>query len=147
MKGGLYVEYERITIHLRKDIVEDIRKIVEYKNLRDFLIEDKDMYLNLEEFVTGCVCYYLRQLKGTVDLSGINKLNSNEILQNRLHELLEQKRLTQIQLSEQTGIAPSNINNYIKNKNQPSLDHFLKLWITLGCPPLDWLLHRIPKSE
>lgn len=141
------MEYERITIHLRKDIAEDIRKIVEYKNIKDLLFEDKDSYVNVEEFIVGCVCYYLRQIKGTVDLSGINKLNSNEILQNRLNELLEQKRMTQLQLSEQTGIAPSNINNYIKNKNQPSLEHFMRIWITLGCPPLDWLLHRIPKSE
>lgn len=141
------MEYERITIHLRKDIAEDIRKIVEYKNLKDLLFEDKDSYVNVEEFVIGCVCYYLRQIKGTVDLSGISKLNSNEILQNRLNELLEQKRMTQLQLSEQTGIAPSNINNYIKNKNQPSLEHFMRIWITLGCPPLNWLLHRIPKSE
>ncbi len=141
------MEYERVVIHLRKDIAEDIRKIVEYKNLKDLLFEGKGSYVNMEEFVIGCVCYYLRQIKGTIDLSGISKLNSSKLLQNRLSELLEQKRMTQVQLSEQTGIAPSNINNYIKNKNQPSLDHFLKLWITLGCPPLDWLLYRIPKSE
>ncbi|MDT0160298.1 helix-turn-helix transcriptional regulator [Bacillus sp. AG4(2022)] len=141
------MEYERVVIHLRKDIVDDIRKIVEYKNLKDFLFDDEDSYVNVEEFVIGCVCYYLRQIKGTIDLSGISMINSNEILQNRLHELLEQKRMTQLQLSEQTGIAPSNINNYIKNKNQPSLEHFMRIWITLGCPPLNWLLHRIPKPE
>lgn len=139
--------YERINIHLKNEIIDDIEKIVEYKHVKDFLFEKETNYTSVENFIVGCVCYYLKQIKGTIDLSGINDLGRPFRLENKIEELLEQKRMSQKELSDLTGIAPPNINNFVKNKNQPSVDYFLRIWIALGCPPLDWLFRRITESE
>ncbi len=44
--------------------------------------------------------------------------------------------------SEITKIEPSNISLIFRNKNQPSLDYFLRIWIALGCPPISDCLYR-----
>jgi DNA-binding Xre family transcriptional regulator len=141
------MDYERINIHLKKEIVKDIEKILEFKHARDFLFEKETNYTSVEDFIVGCVCYYLRQIKSNIDLSGINDLGRPFRLENKIGELLEQKRMSQKDLSDLTGIAPPNINNFVKNKNQPSVDYFLRIWIALECPPLNWMFYRITKNE
>jgi predicted XRE-type DNA-binding protein len=141
------MDYERIYIHLKKDIIKDIEAIIEFKDKKDFLFNKEENYTSIENFIVGCVCYYLRQIKNIDDLSGINDLGKPFQLENKIGQLLEQKRMSQKELSDLTGIAAPNINNFVKNKNQPSLDYFLRIWIALGCPPLEWMFHRITKSE
>lgn len=141
------MEYERIKIHLKKEIVDDIQKIIQFKHSRDLLFDKECDYTSVEAFVVGCVCYYLRQINNVEDLSGIKELGKPFQLGNKLSDILNQKRMSQKELSDLTGISPSNINNFVKNKNQPSTDYFLRLWIALECPPLDWMFYRIPKSQ
>ena len=141
------MDYERIYIHLKKEIVKDIENIIEFTNKRDFLFNKEENHTSVENFIIGCVCYYLKQINVIDDLSGINDLGRPFRLENKIGELLDQKRISQKQLSDMTGIAAPNINNFVKNKNQPSLDYFLRIWITLDCPPLDWMFFRITESE
>jgi predicted XRE-type DNA-binding protein len=141
------MDYERIYIHLKKEIVKDIETIIEYKDKRDFLFNNEENHTSVEDFIIGCVCYYLRQIKNIDDLSGINDLGKPFQLENKIGQLLEQKRMSQKELSDLTGIAAPNINNFVKNKNQPSIDYFLRIWIALECPPLEWMFHRITQSE
>jgi DNA-binding Xre family transcriptional regulator len=141
------MDYERIYIHLKKDVIKDIEKIIEYKDKRDFVFNKEENYTSVEKFIVGCVYYYLRQIKNIEDLSGINDLGKPFRLENKIGELLDLKRMSQKQLSDLTGIAAPNINNFVKNKNQPSLDYFLRIWIALDCPPLDWMFFRITESE
>jgi DNA-binding Xre family transcriptional regulator len=141
------MDYERIYIHLKKDVIKDIEKIIEYKDKRDFVFNKEENYTSVEKFIVGCVYYYLRQIKNIEYLSGINDLGKPFRLENKIGELLDLKRMSQKQLSEMTGIAAPNINNFVKNKNQPSLDYFLRIWIALECPPLDWMFFRITESE
>lgn len=141
------MDYERIYIHLKKDVLKDIEKIIEYKDKRDFVFNKEENYTSVEKFIVGCVYYYLRQIKNIEYLSGINDLGKPFRLENKIGEILELKRMTQKELSDLTGIAAPNINNFVKNKNQPSLDYFLRIWIALECPPLDWMFYRITESE
>lgn len=141
------MDYERIYIHLKKDVLKDIEKIIEYKDKRDFVFNKEENYTSVEKFIVGCVYYYLRQIKNIEYLSGINDLGKPFRLENKIGELLELKRMTQKELSDLAGIAAPNINNFVKNKNQPSLDYFLRIWIALECPPLDWMFYRITESE
>jgi DNA-binding Xre family transcriptional regulator len=141
------MDYERIYIHLKKDVIKDIEKIIEYKDKRDFVFNKEENYTSVEKFIVGCVYYYLRQIKNIEYLSGINDLGRPFRLENKIGELLELKRMSQKDLSDLTGIAAPNINNFVKNKNQPSLDYFLRIWIALECPPLDWMFFRITESE
>lgn len=139
------MEHELVNLKLKPEIVQEIQDIVNYRKLRYSLIEGIEVKEDtVEEFISGCVIFYINQIKEIHDLSNLNELNNDSQLRNRLDELLKQKNISQRELSEMTGIVPSNINNYVKNRNQPTLDHFLRIWITLDCPPLTWLLYRIP---
>ena len=44
----------------------------------------------------------------------------------RLKELLEKKHKTQVWLSEELGVSTISVNNWVNNKNLPSLETALK---------------------
>jgi hypothetical protein len=52
------------------------------------------------------------------------------------------RKLKQKDISEITQIEQANISYIFSNKNQPSLDYFLRLWVFFGCPPLNEVLYR-----
>ena len=51
----------------------------------------------------------------------------------RLNKLMARKRMTQIQLSELTGISQPRLSNYLNGTNTPSLYAIDKLAKALGC--------------
>lgn len=140
------MDYIEVKINIKKDVYQIIENIVTYKNFKDSFFDDIDTNVTVEGFIEGCVNYYLKQIQGNLNISGIDEMNRGQ-LKNKIDELLQQKKLSQKDLSILTGISPSNINNYIKNRNQPTLDHFFKIWFALECPPLSWILCRIPTLE
>jgi DNA-binding XRE family transcriptional regulator len=50
----------------------------------------------------------------------------------RLRELLEKHQKTQVWLSEELGVSTISVNNWVQNKNQPSLETALKICKALG---------------
>jgi DNA-binding XRE family transcriptional regulator len=50
----------------------------------------------------------------------------------RLRELLEKHQKTQVWLSEELGVSTISVNNWVQNKNQPSLETALKICKVLG---------------
>jgi len=58
-------------------------------------------------------------------------------LKNNLKEILKTMGLKQIDLEDMTRITNSDINNIVNNRKIMSLDHFLRIWICLGCPDID----------
>lgn len=135
--------FRKFNIYLKEEVVTDIEQIIQYKKFRDLLFKKEQSSNSIEDFIVGCVCHYLRQIKSIEDLSGIKELGRPYQLQNRIKELLDQKHMSQQELSEKTGISPSNISLIVKNKNQPSTDYFFRIWIALECPPIDWLFYRV----
>jgi transcriptional regulator with XRE-family HTH domain len=55
---------------------------------------------------------------------------------------LKGKGWNQKMLAEKTNIDPANVSIILNNRSQPSLDYFLRLWIALGCPPINECLSR-----
>ena len=51
---------------------------------------------------------------------------------NRIKEVLTEKNLTQIWLSEQLGKSYNMVNGYVQNRRQPSLELLFKMAETLG---------------
>lgn len=139
-------KYSQIKLHVKNDIIKEIEDILSYRQVRDLLSGKESSYVSVEDFMVGCVCYYLRQLKTADDLADIRELGKPFQLKNRIEKVLERKGWSQRDLVEKTGIPAGNINNIIKNKNQPSLDNFLKIWIALNCPPLTQMLYRDEES-
>lgn len=140
--------YKKITIFLNEDIYNEVNTIIEYRNKRiQFDKEDKKV-TSIEEFVTGSVIQILKWLKDEESFAGMAELGKPYQLENSFKEIMTSKGMRGKELAEITNIHHGNISLILNNKNQPSLDYFLRIWIALGCPPLNECLHRIKdKSE
>jgi hypothetical protein len=133
----------KINIHLRKDTVEKINKIVNYKNLKTELIRLNETQIHtMEDFITGCVNYYMKQLANREEYAGMDDLGKPYRLKNNFKNLLKSKGWKQKDLADITNIDPANISIILSNRSQPSLDYFLRLWVAFGCPPLNKVLER-----
>ena len=60
----------------------------------------------------------------------------------RLREILEQKHKTQVWLSEELGVSTISVNNWVQNKNQPSLETALKICKVLGIKISDLIIQN-----
>jgi DNA-binding XRE family transcriptional regulator len=133
----------KINIHLKKDTVEKINKIVNYKNLKTELIHLNETQIHtMEDFITGCVNYYMKQLANREEYAGMDDLGKPYRLKNNFKKLLKSKGWKQKDLADITNIDPANISIILSNRSQPSLDYFLRLWVAFGCPPLNKVLER-----
>ncbi|WP_053434706.1 helix-turn-helix domain-containing protein [Sporosarcina globispora] len=135
-------KHNEVVIYLKDSVITDITNYIEYQKLKKLNFDGNYNHTNMEEFIVGCVCHYLRQLKYQIDLSGINDLGKPYRLKNRFKEYMDKHGIIPADLAKQTGIGASNISLILKNKNQPSLDYFLRIWMALKCPPLDKILYR-----
>jgi DNA-binding XRE family transcriptional regulator len=132
-----------ITVHLYKETIQTIESMTTYKNVKnDLKSADNQIHYTIEDFITGCVNLYINQLQNWEEIAGIDDLGKPFRLKNRFKELMIKRELKQKDISDATQIEQSNISNIFKNKNQPSLDYFLRLWVFFGCPPINDVLYR-----
>ncbi|WP_405101467.1 helix-turn-helix domain-containing protein [Oceanobacillus sp. FSL H7-0719] len=83
--------------------------------------------------------------KSLINFSGLGDPNNQIKYHNKFKEIAALKNVSQRDVSRITGINPSNLNQIFNNTNKsnPRLDTFLKIWIVLGCPPLNKCLYRV----
>jgi DNA-binding Xre family transcriptional regulator len=136
-------EYKKVTIFLHDEEYKEIEKILNYRNMRILALDIDKKSRSIEEFVKGSTIHYLKQIKTQEELAGIDDLGKPYRLKNHFKEILHKKGWSQKQLAETTNIDPSNISITLSNRSQPSLDYFLRIWIALGCPPLNECLSRV----
>jgi DNA-binding Xre family transcriptional regulator len=134
--------YKKFKIYLHDEDLKEIEKILHYRNSKIMALDVDKKSRTVEEFVKGCVNYYLKQVKNQEELAGIDDLGKPYRLKNRFKEIMESKGLRGKDLSELTNIHAGNISIILSNRSQPSLDYFLRIWIALGCPPLNQCLYR-----
>lgn len=135
--------FQEVKLFLSDDVLKEIETIVQYKKVKDILYLEQNTPRSVEEFITGSTIHYIKSIKHQIDLSGIEVLGKPYRLQNTIKEYMDKKGISQQMLAEKTGIGASNISLIVKNKNQPSLDYFLRIWIALECPPLTKILYRV----
>ncbi len=62
---------------------------------------------------------------------------------NRIKEVLEQKGIKQIWLSEQLGKSYNMVNSYVQNRRQPSIEDLYKIAEILNVNPKDLLKEKV----
>lgn len=134
--------YKKVKIYLDDKTYKEIEILLEHRNKRIIAYDMDKKSRSIEEFIKGSVLFHLKQIKHQEKLSGFDELAKPFSLKNRFKEIAEAKHIRGKELSEMTNIAPSNISYILANKNQPSLDYFLRIWIALGCPALNECLYR-----
>lgn len=66
-------------------------------------------------------------------------MNVGEVFGERLREVRRNHRMTQVQVSERSGLAQNHISELEHGERMPSLITLLKLAAAIGCKPTDLL--------
>jgi DNA-binding Xre family transcriptional regulator len=105
----------------------------------------KKLYETLPEFVPILI-------EATKQLEDIPKQDIEQLIKcdgaikNNIKKMMKERKMTQKELSELTGIDKSNLSIYMNNKSQPSIEFFLRIWHALEYPPLTELLYKEKRS-
>ncbi|AZV43702.1 hypothetical protein BAOM_3093 [Peribacillus asahii] len=136
------MEYTSINLLIKKETMDKIEKLTQHRNLKNDLFNKGKRFNTVEDFIIGTLYHYLDQIENQDLSAGLDDLGKPYRLKNNFKEIANSKSLSQQKVSEMTNIEPSNISLIFRNKNQPSLDYFLRIWIALGCPPISSCLYR-----
>jgi DNA-binding XRE family transcriptional regulator len=135
--------YKKVTLFLSNETISELEKYASIENNKNLLWKtERENYIQVSDLIRGIVIDYLEQLKSQDAFAGLDDLGKPYRLKNNFKEITKNKNLSQQQISEKTNIEPSNISLIFRNKNQPSLDYFLRIWIALGCPSISDCLYR-----
>ncbi len=66
---------------------------------------------------------------------------------NRIKDILEERKITQVFLGEKIGKSFETINAYCSNRRQPSLDILFKISIELDCSVKDLLVDNKKQKQ
>lgn len=142
-------DYIEIKIRFKQSIIDKIEKIVQYINLREKLLntERKSTQVTIEEFIRGSSVQMIEKIETynhLITYDGDKSLGSkNLILKNRIKEILKEKKMTQLDLCELTGIDRASMSFIVNNRNQPNADSLLKIWVALDFYPLEEIFYRV----
>lgn len=131
-----------ITIEISEETFLRIVRIVEFQNLSN--IVHKESNTDIETFIKGAVIREIEKIETYNDIfcelktKGLLKpLN----LKNKVKSILKRMNLKQLDLSEMTGVDSSDLSMYLNNRRPMSLEVFLRIWISLGCPPIEEIFY------
>jgi DNA-binding Xre family transcriptional regulator len=132
-----------IPVQLKLETFSKIMKITQYQNLKnDIRGNERPTDFEVQEFISGSVNTYLKYIEDFQKIAGLDDLGKPYRLKNRFKELMIKRKMKQKDICEITQIDPANISFIFNNKNQASLDYFLRIWVVFGCPPLNEVLYR-----
>lgn len=140
-------KYKKVKIYLDDQTYKEICDLVEYKNKRIQFEKKDEKIRSIEEFVKGSALQVLKWIKNENEFAGMDDLGKPYRLENSFKKVMEDKGMRAKDLAELTNIHAGNISIILNNRSQPSLDYFLRIWIALGCPPMDECLHRVKNEE
>lgn len=138
-----------VRIRLKQSTMDSLEKIVQYFNMREKLInsERKSDIITVEELIRGSIIREIEKIETfnhLITYNGERSLGHRKfILKNRLKEILKEKNMKQLDLSELTGIDRSNLSMIVNNRNQPTADFLFRIWIALDFYPLEQIFYRV----
>lgn len=138
-----------VRIRLKQSTMDSLEKIVQYFNMREKLINSdrKSDIITVEELIRGSIIREIEKIETfnhLITYNGEQSLGHRKfILKNRLKEVLKEKNMKQLDLSELTGIDRSNLSMIVNNRNQPTADFLLRIWVALDFYPLEKIFYRV----
>ena len=135
--------YVNVNVNINKELYEKVRDVIGYsKSMR--IIKDKELPLTDEEVINSALFYYFYKMETLLGLHTVerNKYTNDGKVKNRFKEIVKQVDMKQRELAVLTGIDDATISQILGNRNQPTIDNFLKMWIVLGSPPIEEVFYR-----
>lgn len=138
-------EFTTIEIKIKKETLQKIERLMLHQNITNELnpTRGRSNDYDIDDFITACINQELDKIEHFYELTS-HDLGKPFQLKNRFKEFLEEYGWDQKYLCDVTGINKGTISTAVANKNQPSLDYFLRIWVAFGCPPLESILYREP---
>lgn len=137
-------DFHKIEINLSKEEYEQINKYVTLYNSYEQVKKRFNLHGTIEDFIKGSIRRELKcienhdqvfcELKTKGYIRPVN-------IKTRFREIMKEMGLKQIEIEDMTGIGGNDISGYMNNRKKFSLDHFLRIWIVLGCPDITELLY------
>lgn len=132
----------KVTLDIPDDVYFDLENLVGYYKHNKSLNREEDN-TSVEEVIMSAIAMYLAWLP----LRKEEMLNSkNMVIENKIQSLFDNQGKSQKDVVELTGISKSTI-SYIWNGGVPTLENFLRIWLALGKPPIDYLLNLKPAES
>ena len=98
------------------------------------------------EIINAALYSYFEKLETITNYYNVDKralnLDEGKKIKNRFKDILKMIGMKQKELAELTGIDHATISTMLANKNQPSIEYFLRIWTVLGCPPIEDVFYR-----
>lgn len=88
---------------------------------------------------------FMHTVRGLPDSNDMTEEKFRLEFSKRLYKMLDRRRITQLELSQRTGISPVMINRYLHRKVTPSIYNVNKIARALGCS-IDELILRYKKN-
>jgi DNA-binding XRE family transcriptional regulator len=134
-----------LTIEIKKETYLKIQEICEFENLKNKIKKRNRDFASPEDIVKGAIIKELERIEKynlVKETIGLNDLGKPFKIKNRFKEIIKVKGIKQNDLAKLTGIDKGNLSLILNNKNQPSLDYYLRIWIALDCPSIEKVLYR-----
>lgn len=141
-----YQEKIELTLYIDKETFEKLHQFVNFINTFNKLHKTEHEPLTIENIVIGAIKEQIETIENYHPVIFDIKTDYHNLkLFNNLKGYLKRNNIKQIDLAEFTQIDPTTISLIVKNRNQPTMDHFLRIWTVLGFPKIDELFYRVPK--
>lgn len=127
------------TISVSKETAEQIRDYSNFLNKRNNFLQNKLPLVTDEDIIKGALYRFFELMDNFYGVGNFSysKFPEKVHIKNRFREIAMKKGLDQASVSKLTGIESPNISRIFNNRNQPSMDYFIRIWLVLDRPQLE----------
>lgn len=134
---------KRIELEVTDETYDQINRLAA---IVSHLVKDNDTSLTAEDIVYASLAFYLRRFYPNLiieqDTIKLYSLSIDAPLKNNLDVLFGELNMSLGSISKQVNLPKTTVSNILHNKNQPTMDVFLKIYPLLGFPPLNKIFYR-----
>lgn len=127
------------TISVTKETAEQIKTYADFLNKRNKLRKNDFPYITDEDVIKGALYRHFDIIEKYYGFKNFReaKIPKNLKIKNRFREIAMKQGYDQSTIVKLTGIDSPNISRIFNNKNQPSIDYFIRIWFVLDCPLIE----------
>lgn len=134
-----------VSVNINPKFYKKICEIIGYSKVTK-MTKDADLPTTENEVINAALFHYFKRIDTINSFHNIDRralnLEEGTKVQNRFKEVLKMIGMKQKELAELTGIDDATISTILSNRNQPSMEYFLRIWTVLGCPPIEDVFYR-----
>jgi len=131
----------KVELEFELESFSEIGQLVNWANADEkYQCKSSGTVFTLEHFLVGAAVKELDRIKTINEIFCELKsrpIRSPKKIKNNFKELLKLSGLKQQDLSNLTGISNSELSIVLNNKRFISMEYFLLIWTSLGCPPIE----------